>query len=330
MNLFTFFKSAIILYKELDFQKKYVNAHIKPYLKSLELKHDGKFTDYQRIKILNYYCLFVPCINCVSYKKLCEQIFTIQDRKLATLMGLFTPIYDDLFDDLHLEPSQIQKLTIDPVSYEADIFMTKIAKEIGLHLIDTAVDKTAYLQILEKLFTIQVNTLDQFNPNTSNEALQRITWDKGMISFVYYYTHSFGNPTDEMRDVLFEIGGLYQLCNDIFDMYKDCQEKSYTLANTCKDFTALKVFFLERVTLMNQKIKALPFRKNEKAYFCLVMQSIIGRGLIAINYFILLEKKKGKNINWFDVERKELVIDMEKPINMVKWFYHTWKLTGLG
>jgi hypothetical protein len=242
------------------------------------------------------------------------------------MMGVFTPLYDDLFDELKLDPKQIQKLTITPDLFEADIFLTKIVKEIGSDLINTAANKDSYLDILEELLKIQVDTLEQFNRNISQTELQRITWEKGMISYVYYYTHFFGSPNDTIRDLLFEIGGLHQLSNDVFDMYKDCQEKTYTLANTCKDFTVFKVFFLEKVTIMKQKIMALPYRKKDKRYFCLIMLSLLGSTIVAIDYLIRMEKKRGKNINWIEVERKELVIDMEKPLNTFRLVYNIWKL----
>ncbi|MEI8074493.1 MAG: hypothetical protein WCH78_07065 [Bacteroidota bacterium] len=330
MNLYTFLKTAISLHKELEFQKKYIAKNIKPYLEYLEEKYNGTLTPYQKFKILTNYGLYVPSIMCVSYKKLFSQPFTLEDRKLATMLGVFTPLYDDLFDELNLDPKQIQKLTIDPASFEADIFMTKIVKEIGSDLIDTAANKASYLNILEEVLKIQVDTLEQFNPSTSQSELQRITWEKGMISYVYYFTHFFGTPNDNIRELLFDIGGLHQLSNDIFDMYKDCQEKSYTLANTCKDFTLFKAFFLEKVTVMKQKIIALPYREKEKRYFSLIMLSLIGSTIVAIDYLIQIENKKGKNIDWFKEAREVLVIDMDKPINRLKLVYNVWKLAKIS
>ena len=150
-----------------------------------------------------------------------------------------------------------------------------------------------------------------------------------MISFVYYYTHLFGTPTKEMREALYEVAGLQQFCNDLFDMYKDCQGKSYTLANTCQDFSNLKTFFFEKNKALFQKVSALPYPKKDKEYFMIRMLLIICSGLVAINYMIKLEKIQGKPVNWFTLSRKELVIDMEKPKNLILWFLSLWKLMRL-
>lgn len=194
---------------------------------------------------------------------------------------------------------------------------------------NSAFDKPAYLKVSKDVLQVQIDTIEQFNPNISSNQLQKLTWDKAMISFVYYYTHLFGSPTKEMSQALYEVAGLQQFCNDLFDMYKDCQGKSYTLANTCQDFSKLKSFFFEKNKALFQKVSALPYPKKDKEYFMTRMLLIICSGLVAINYMINLEKIKGKPVNWFTLSRKELVIDMQKPKNLILWFLGLWKLMRL-
>lgn len=329
MSIYTFFKTANILYKESIVQKKYIAKNIIPYLEYLENKHNGSFTAHQKFKILKYYCLYVPSVLCYSNKKLIGQPFTIKDREETTKMGLCTHLYDELFDDIKLCPEQIQILTLDPISFKADMFLTRTIKEIGSNLIETAYDKSSFQNTLKELLEIQNDTSKQFNPDISKQELQRITSTKGMLSFVLFYTYQLGTPTEQTKDVLSIIGGVHQLCNDIFDIYKDCREKNYTLANTCTDFTELKVFFQEQVKMFNQKIMALQYDKKGKLFFKLVMLSVVASTMVAIDYHIKTEKKRGKNINWFEVGREVLVIDMSKPINIMKLFYNLWMLSNI-
>jgi hypothetical protein len=308
-----FFKTAIVIYKELRAQKKYINDIVEPYLNKLEVRHNGLFTKYQRFKITSSYCLYVPVIVCYSVSRLIGQPISQEQRKSATMMGLITPLYDDLLDELNLTPNQIEQLTTAPENYQSDVFLVNAVKEIGIDLNNSAFDKAAYLHVSKDVLQVQINTIEQFNPNISSDELQKITWDKAMISFVYYYTHLFGTPTKEMREAL----------------YKDCQGKSYTLANTCQDFSNLKTFFFEKNKELFQKVSALPYPKKDKEYFMIRMLLIICSGLVAINYMIKLEKIKGKPVNWFTLSRKELVIDMEKPKNLILWFLSLWKLMRL-
>ncbi len=329
MDLYHYFNTAIIFYKELTFQKKYINEQIKPYLNYLEEKHKGNFTDFQRHKILNYYCLYIPSVVCFSYKKLLGQSFTESDRIAASKMGLITPIYDDLFDELKLDSKQIELLTNNPDSFESDIFLTKIVKEVLIDLIDTSYDKAAFQKVNSEMFKIQIDSMEQFNPAISKSELYRITWTKGMLSWVFYYTHLFGNPDEKMNEIFYEYGGLSQLCNDIFDIYKDCRVKNYTLANTCTDFNEMKLLYLQKVRIINNKINELTYPNSKKNYFKLVILALIASTMVAIDYHIQTEKKKGKNINWFELERSLLVIDMSKPKNMFKLLYNIWKLAAI-
>lgn len=329
MNLYMFFKTAIVIYRELRAQKKYIKDIVEPYLNELEVRHNGLFTKYQRFKITSSYCLYVPVIVCYSVSRLIGQPISQEQRKSATMMGLITPLYDDLLDELNLTPTQIEQLTTAPESYQSDVFLVNAVKEIGIDLNNSAFDKGAYLKVSKDVLQVQIDTIEQFNPNISSDELQKITWDKAMISFVYYYTHLFGTPTKEMREALYEVAGLQQFCNDLFDMYKDCQGKSYTLANTCQDFSNLKTFFFEKNKALFQKVSALPYPKKDKEYFMIRMLLIICSGLVAINYMIKLEKIQGKPVNWFTLSRKELVIDMEKPKNLILWFLSLWKLMRL-
>ncbi len=324
-----FFKTAIVIFRELRAQKKYINDVVEPYLNELEVRHNGLFSKYQRFKITSSYCLYVPVIVCYSVSRLISKPITQQQRRSATMMGLITPLYDDLLDELNLTPSQIEQLTIAPENYQSDVFLVNAVKEIGIDLNNSAFDKAAYLKVSRDVLQVQIETIQQFNPTISSAELQQVTWDKAMISFVFYYTHLFGTPTKEMSDALYEVAGLQQFCNDLFDMYKDCQGKSYTLANTCQNFTQLKSFFIEKNKALFQKVSALPYPKKDKEYFMIRMLLIICSGLVAINYMIKLEKIKGKPVNWFELARKELIIDMEKPKNLILWFFSLWKLMRL-
>ncbi len=43
--------------------------------------------------------------------------------------------------------------------------------------------------------------------------------------------------------------------------------------------------------------------------------------MVALEQFVHLQKKLGgKKINWWQLERKDMVVDMEKSKNMFRWF----------
>ena len=101
---------------------------------------------------------------------------------------------------------------------------------------------------------------------------------------------------------------------------------SYTIPNTCKDFSTLKSSFLDKVMYMNRLIQSLPYEKNRKEKFSIIINSINARSLVAIEEWIAFQRKHGREADLRSFERKTLIIDMEKPRLFIKWLFYTWKL----
>jgi len=176
---------------------------------------------------------------------------------------------------------------------------------------------------------IQVETIKQTSLDISKEEMRRITYIKGAVSVIIYHQCLNEAADEHMQEVLFFIGSLYQLGNDIFDLFKDVRDNIYTLVNTCDDYAVFKKEFIERVKLQNKKIYALPYAKKDKEDFCIVMNTINARSLVAIDQFIETQKKYGSKVDWWKLERKDMIVDMEKASNILKWLKYIFKLPTL-
>ena len=328
MNVTRYIKAFISVYKEIKIQKQYNKTFLIPYLQQLEEKYNGKFSDEQKKKITGYYGLFITSFLCSSYKRLYGKKLSHAERKRATLFGILTPVGDDLFDIDKLDHQSIEQITFDPYSFNATTFSAHVAKEIQSFLLADVPHKEAYIKASKAVLDIQVETAKQTNASISKEEIERITYTKGAVSVIIYHQCLDDAADEQMQEVLFLIGSLYQLGNDIFDLYKDVRDNIYTLINTSEHYEALKEKFVSRVKLQNQKIMSLPYAQKDKETFCIIMNTINARSMVALHQFIAFEKKKGK-IDWWQSERKDMIVDMEKPSNFLKWFYYIWKLPGL-
>jgi hypothetical protein len=326
MELFNYISIAKRVYREIQIQKQFNKSFLIPYLDELETKFNGKFQPEQRQKILNYYGLFITSFLCSSYKRLYGQTLSYEERKRATLFGILTPVGDDLFDIDKLKIEDIRKITFDPENYNATTFSSKVAKEIQMHLLRHVPHKEKYLQASKNVLDIQVETIKQTNTNISKEEIERITYTKGAVSVIIYHQSLDEPASEQMLDVLFYVGSLFQLGNDIFDLYKDVRDNIHTLINTCDDYIAFKEKFLQRVKDQNKKIMDLPYAEKNKKEFCIVMNTINARSVVALNQFIRLQKKRNSKIDWWKLQRKDMIVDMEKPSNFLKWFYYIIKL----
>ena len=326
MSLFRYIGIAKSVHKEINIQKKFNKEFLIPYLEELENKYSGKFDKEQKRKILNYYGIFITSILCSSYKRLYGKSLCNEERKRATLFGILTPIGDDLFDIDKLDIDSIRHITYDPDSYNATTFSSKVAKEIQSYELHHVPYPKEYLEASKNVLEIQIETIKQTNSSISTEDLERITYTKGAVSVIIYHQSLDELADEKMLEVLFLVGSLFQLGNDIFDVYKDLRDNIYTLPNTCDDYIIFKKKFIQRIKLQNDTIMALPYAKKNKKEFCIVMNSINARSLVAIDQFIRLQKKMGQPIDWQKLERKDMICDMEKLTNMVRWIRYMWKL----
>lgn len=329
MNIFLFIGSAHTAYKDVKIQKKYLRETIVPYLANLENTYNGNFSAHQKFKILNYYGLLTPVILCINFRRLHNQPFTDAERQSATFTGLSTCVLDDLFDDRQTSIEQIRKITLEPDTVLAKGFFENAARKISSFLLHTAADKTAYKAIIEKMLEIQAESLRQFDPEISSSDLVRITYEKAAFSFTFYATHMMGEVSEAFNEVLYHIGGLQQYCNDLQDILKDAHQKIVTPANLCRDFTAFRIEFIEKIRVQNQKIMALPFPRKNKEQFCIMMSTIHAAAVAFIDILIKIEKKKGKGLDWNEFTRQDLMFDHEKMSNTIKWFYYIMKLSKL-
>lgn len=329
MRLSRYISISLKVYKEIRRQKHYNKTFLVPYLQQLENKYAGKFRDEQKKKILDYYGLFITSFLCSSYTRLRGRLITDAERKRATLFGILTPVGDDLFDEDKLNIESIRAITYEPQKYTATTFAANVAKEIQSFLLTDVAHRQAYLQAAKNVFDIQIATARQKDADISIGELEHITFTKGAVSVIIYHQCLNDIADEQMKQVLFCIGSLYQLGNDIFDLYKDVRDNIYTLVNTCKDFTALRIQFLARVRLQNKMIMKLPYAKKDKKEFCFVINTINARSLVALDKFVKMQKKKkGEKINWWQLQRKDMIVDMEKPGNFIKWLMYAYKLGG--
>lgn len=329
MNFLNYFTAGFQVVKELRKQQKFNQDFLIDYLSELENKYQGNFSEEQLFKINQYYGLLIGPILCGSYKMLYDQAFSMEERKRATLFGILTPLGDDLFDVHHLSIEKISTLTFEPDQYQAKLFAENVVKEIQSALLLEVPHKEAYIKASKDVLDLQVATTAQTSPEIEKNHLLEITYRKGAVSVIIYHQILSTAVNEQMMKVLEEVGGLYQLGNDLFDVYKDTRDGIYTIPNTCTDFKELKTVFVSKVKYMNRLINALPYSNNRKEKFKIIMNSINARSMVAIDEWIAFQKKYGANVNLKSFERKALIIDMERPSLFIKWLYYMWKLPRL-
>ena len=118
--------------------------------------------------------------------------------------------------------------------------------------------------------------------------------------------------------MLYNLGGLMQLSNDIFDVYKDHQSGVSTLATTTTKIRELRFHY----SALLQTGKEAAFKSGYPKKKVRKFMGIISIGIFSRCYVCLdqLEKNEKKSGNVFDpklYQRKDLICDMDTAAN--KW-----------
>jgi hypothetical protein len=311
-------------------QKKFINQYAKKYIVELESKFEDKFSDKLKQKIISYYALFVPIMVCKAYYDLYGVEYTISDRKLATQLGILTPIYDDLFDEENLTGEEIKNVVLHGEIYPPQTLLAKVGHYIFLELLKNNLSNDEYKMHFNNLVQSQIDSLRQTDITTTLSELEKITYQKGGASYIFYHQTIFKKENRELYNLLSLSGGLLQTVNDILDIHKDLSEGVFTVPNRCEDFEAFRKLFVERIIIHNKKLFDLPFNLKNKIVFSIIINLIHARGLVALDHFVKLEKKIGPKLNLMSLDRKYKIVDMETVPNFLKWMKYCYQIPKWG
>ncbi len=328
LKVYYFLELFYDLYREFRIQKKFNRRFLSPYLKQLEQKFEGNFSEALLKKIENYYCQFIPVLLCSRYKKLYGKRLSETERTRAMWCGILTPVFDDLID---AENYSLDYLPDTIEAHQAFIphhFLEKVAKEIQSRLLISIPNKKEYFEAINKAYKSQIDSLKQKNKEIASEDIFTITYEKGGAAFIVFRNLIDEPMSEDFESAQYTIGFLFQISNDIFDIHKDVTAGICTLSNTVTKFSKLKKITEDLIYSQNDQIDALPFSSKRKLQFKLATNIINARSLVGLDH--LHSKFKTSyplSFNfWESKARSETIIDMENPILFFKWLIYSWRL----
>ncbi len=245
------------------------------------------------------------------------------EYKLAAMLGAFTPLIDDLSDDLKMDSGEI----LDALQLKTENKTTefKIAhylfKELHQQLGDS------FLKQFRLVLKAQTDSLKQLeSAPLAKEELEEITYNKGAMSILLYRS-ILENPLREGEEEAFKnLGYATQIINDQFDVHKDKQNKVQSLYTNATDLRPLEKDYRELMQRLLTQFEHLPYPKKNKKQCLAQISTILGRGMVCLEQLLALQKRDGIPFNLSHYNRKELICDMEKPSNMHRSIQHSTKL----
>lgn len=243
------------------------------------------------------------------------------ERKRFANLSACAPLFDDFFDKEQDELAKIGRLlnmvdTEIPETEEqklALLFLQNILSEIN--------DKVAFLDAANHLFEAQTRAKKQQAIESSPEKLWPFSREKGGYSGLMYALLLSHSLSTEEKELAFELGAFGQFMDDVFDLYDDRAAGVFTLPNTSDSVKEIMTFFEVLISSILKKVEGLDRPYQIKKDFENIMQIFAAAIRLAIQKYALIESKFNlKPKDCLQIERKDWIVDMEKPKNALKMF----------
>lgn len=316
-NLYILPSAYHSLYRDVKRQKRFLNAVIEPEIALARKNNDGSLDEEDFGKIRSYYGFGVPAIVGEGICTLRGKPMNERERIANTYQGALTGLYDDFFDKTHLEPEEIRRMMDNPEGFEARSSLEMLFIRFLKKVHDKLYDKALFIRSFDQVFKAQLDSNKQVSGNLSMEMLQEVTFRKGGLSLLFYRSVFEHELHEGEEQALFNTGGLMQLGNDIFDVYKDDRHHIQTLLTTCEQIDNVREIFSGQMKKTLTLIREADFKNRDINAYLQKFVLGIARCFVCMDQLERLQKKTGGRFIPSEYSRKELICDMEKPRNII-------------
>jgi hypothetical protein len=225
---------------------------------------------------------------------------------------------DDFFDKQRLSDEAVKDLVENPQQFKVNSASEKLFLHFYIAALADAPDPQLLKERLLRVYYAQLLSKKQASPELNYEEIKDITLRKGAESLIFYRT-VFKEPILAAEEkMLWCLGGLMQLSNDIFDVYNDMQHGINTLMTTTEHVRDSRMLFLSLMEMgYSAAYKTKYPRRNIKQFIDIISISIFSRCLVCLDQLERNEKRSGGIFTPDKYKRKYLICDMDTALN--KW-----------
>ena len=296
----------------------------KKYLHGLEEKLGGKFDSAVIEKVAKYQSIQLHFVA-NSFSKLNGRLNNELEKERNILFFLMSVLYDEMIDERKMEEAALDNLFNHPENAQATNFNEKALLYIHQRLLNEVDDKESYWKSLQNTHQAQKDSQKQFDSNTSTEDILDITKRKGGYTLLMCRHYIEEASSTQVDECWYTLGGLIQMTNDLYDTYKDTQNSIDTFATKIKNIESIHSIYRDQTANLFLNIKMLPVNDKKKIEFAINMSIIPAFGQIAINQLKQLQINTNTLPNFKEINRKDLIIDMEQFINMIRLIRYSYK-----
>jgi hypothetical protein len=243
-----------------------------------------------------------------------------REREMQDYLSLFTPVYDEWFDNQSLKHEAIQPALFNPINFIPTNKMERLSLTL-LQRLHALVPKTVQWQtIATQLTQAQAESNRQTILNLPTSELSDIMFKKG--GYALWMTRLFlEHPLSTAEEkVVMQMGGLFQFLDDILDLREDYIAGVHTLVTETTDIQLLTKTYQLEIQKLFDLAALTDFPQKAQVHFKNRVQLAFGIGLIALKQLYDAQLKYGGPFDASKLTRQELVCDMQRPISYWKWY----------
>ncbi|NLR90485.1 hypothetical protein [Flammeovirga agarivorans] len=303
------------IFNQILFIRKYVN----PILLEFEDCHDNSLQPKDFEKIRKYYGLSITGIFGASLCKLRGQKMLFEERYTSTFQASITGLVDDYYDEHGMTLERMREFFVTP----DEVTPKNQAELLGIQLYKESIkyvnDFNALVPFLDNVNQAQSDSMQQVETKMDFLQLKMLTLYKGGSSFLYYRS-AFRHPFKKNEEkALYLLGGITQLSNDIFDVYKDRENGVQTLLTITKDIGMVKDLYKKWIKEFEDLFICLDYSPgNIQSFLQLYHLGVFSRCFVCLDQLISLQEKSEGVFELQDYSREELICDMEQYSNLTK------------
>ena len=305
---------AFFLFKNVRTQKKFIKKHLVAELKPFRTAKDSSLSKADIRKITHYYGLGVPAILGTAFCRLHNRKFIEQERMVMTYLGGISGLLDDLFDDPEKEWTHLEEFILRPENLMPGSNLEAVLKQLYLKGLENAANPEALKKQALLVFESEKLSIQQ-RSSIQASKIKELTFLKGGHSFIYYRLCLNKPLFAPERKMIFQVGGLMQMGNDIFDVWEDCKQEIHTVATLENDIKKLRRSFHSELDLAVNYAFACEFQQKQIEQFLKFNLFGLSRVYVCLDQLEKLQLTTNGVFEPRSYSRKQLICDMELPKN---------------
>lgn len=306
-------------------QLAFINTFLKPLVNAHCIRTGYQLTPSEKKKVLFYYPMYTILGCAEMYTTLKGRGLTRDERKRLTLVAAWATLCDDLVDDHNWTRDEVFDLIFNKPKEEDLPGNVKLLAALNNEFLKIGKVSDKYLNQLKVALEWQSMSSKQLDPGITLEEIVTICREKNGNTSLMFAALIDEEWTEKERAFIYQSAIVGQLTNDAFDMYFDTQNGIHTYFNTALSIAQVRQFFLDECTKLHAIVMGCDTSRKNKLNTIRRMSILHAFTLTALDQFQQTEDKYGKSIEWKDIPRKDLVIDMAlnknrfKTIKYMKW-----------